>query len=158
VWGKDLVLVEVHAHRITASAMTSGEVTEALEKVSKLLVVKVDQVAGCIDALLDERATLPEVDLTSIERIWPVVVSVGHLMQTGPVWKHVRESVEPESAQALARDRVQPLQLLDIAGYEKLLGIVEAGASLPWMLARKAAGPFRERDLAAWLHGDKAGG
>jgi hypothetical protein len=51
---------------------------------------------------------------------------------------------------------VQPLQLLDIAAYERLLGIVEAGASLPDMLAQKTAGPFRERDLAAWLYGDSA--
>jgi hypothetical protein len=51
---------------------------------------------------------------------------------------------------------VQPLQLLDIPAYERLLGIVEVGTSLPWMLARKAAGPFSERDFAAWLHGDDA--
>ena len=156
VWGKDLVLFEVHARRVTASAMATGEVTEALGEVSKLLVVKVDQVAGCIDALLDGAATLPGVDLASIERIWPVVVSVGHLMQIRQLWKYVRESVKPETTRALAKARVQPLQLLDISDYEKLLGIVEAGTNLPWMLARKSAGAFRERDYAAWLHGDSA--
>ena len=155
-WGKDLILFEVHARRVTAHAMATGEVSEALGEVSKLLVVKVDQVAGCIDALLDGAATLPGIDLASIERIWPVVVSVGHLMQTRHVWKYVRESVKPETTQALAKTRVQPLQLLDISDYEKLLGIVEAGTSLPWMLARKAAGAFRERDYAVWLHGDSA--
>jgi len=156
VWGKELILFEIHARRVTASAMATGEVTEALSEVSKLLVVKVDQVAGCIDALLDGTATLPGVDLASIERIWPVVVSVGHLMQTAPVWKYVRESIKDDTTSALATARVQPLQLLDIADYERLLGIVEAGASLPDMLARKAAGPFRERDLAAWLYDDSA--
>ncbi len=156
VWGKELILFEVHARRVTASAMATGEVTEALGEVSKLLVVKVDQVAGCIDALLDGAATLPGVDLTSIERIWPVVVSVGHLMQTAPVWKYVRESIKDDTTSTLATARVQPLQLLDIADYEKLLGIVEAGTSLPDMLVRKATGPFRERDFAAWLHGDSA--
>ncbi len=156
VWGEELILFEVHARRVTASAMATGEVTEALGEVSKLLVVKVDQVAGCIDALLDGTATLPGVDLASIERIWPVVVSVGHLMQTAPVWKYVRESIRDDTTGALATARVQPLQLLDIADYERLLGIVEAGASLPDMLARKTAGPFRERDFAAWLYGDSA--
>ena len=156
VWGKELILFEVHARRVTASAMATGEVTEAIGEVSKLLVVKVDQVAGCIDALLDGAATLPGVDLASIERIWPVVVSVGHLMQTAPVWKYVRESIKNDTTSTLATARVQPLQLLDIADYEKLLGIVEAGMSLPEMLARKATGPFRERDFAAWLHGDSA--
>jgi hypothetical protein len=156
IWGNELILFEVHARRVTASAMATGEVTEALGEVSKLLVVKVNQVAGCISALLDGAATLPGVELDSIERIWPVVVSVGHLIQTQPVWKYVRETVEPETAQALAKARVQPLQILDIADYEKFLGIAEAGTSLPTMLRHKAAGPFRERDFAAWLHGDKA--
>lgn len=89
-------------------------------------------------------------------RFGRTVVSVGHLIQTQPVWKYLRETVEPETAQALAKARVQPLQILDIADYEKLLGIAEASTSLPTMLRHKAAGPFRERDFAAWLHGDKA--
>src|SRR5258708_34142829 len=156
VWGRELILFEVNARGVTASAMATGEVTWALGEVSKPLVVKVDQVAGCVDALLDGPATLPGVDLASIERIWPVVVSVGHLMQTAPVWKYVRESIKDDTTSAFARARVQPLQLLDIADYERLLGIVEAGVSLPEMLARKAAGPFRERDFAAWLYGDSA--
>jgi hypothetical protein len=156
VSGEDLILFEVHARRVAASAMATGEITEALGEVSKLLVVKVDQVAGCIDALLDGTATLPGIDFASITRIWPVVVSVGHLMQTRQVWKYVRESIKPETTRALARARVQPLQLLDISDYEKLLGIVEAGTNLPWMLAHKATGAFRERDFAAWLHGDSA--
>ena len=156
VSGKDLILFEVHARRVTASAMATGELAEVLDEVSKLTIVKVDQVAGCIDALLDGTATLPGVDLASIERIWPVVVSVGHLMQTQPVWQYVCETVKAETTNTLAKTRVQPLQLLDIADYEKLLGIVESGTSLPAILARKVAGSFRERDLAAWLHGDSA--
>jgi hypothetical protein len=51
---------------------------------------------------------------------------------------------------------VQQLQVLDITDYERLLGIVEAGASLPAMLARKTGGPYAERDLAAWLWGDRS--
>jgi len=156
VWGRDIILFEVHARRVTASAMATGQVTEALGEVSKLLVVKVDQVAACIAVLLDGTATLPGVDFTSIERIWPVVVSVGHLMQTQPVWKQVRETVMAETTITLSKARVQPLQLLDIADYERLLGIVESGTNLPAILARKAAGPFCERDFAAWLHGDSA--
>jgi hypothetical protein len=156
LWDRDLMLFEVHARRITASAMATGRLAEALIEVSKLLVVKVDQVAGCIDALLASTATLPKVELDSIERIWPVVVSVGHLMQTQPVWRYVRETVKADTARTLAKARVQSLQLLDIADYERLLGIVAAGTSLPTMLARKAEGAYRERDFAAWLHGDSS--
>ncbi len=80
VWGKDLILFEVHARRVTASAMATGQLAEALGEVSKLLVVKVDQIGGCIDTLLDGTAMLPGLDLASIERVWPVVVSIGHLI------------------------------------------------------------------------------
>lgn len=115
VWGRDLILFEVHARRVAATALATGEVTEALSEVSKLLVVKIDQVAGCIDGLLDGTAKLPGVDFGAIERIWPVVVSVGHLMQTQPVWKYVLESVKAETTSTLAAARVQPLQLFDIS-------------------------------------------
>ena len=43
-------------------------------------------------------------------------------------------------------------QLLSASDYEKLLGLVQAGESLPGLLAHKANGPYRERDFAAWLH------
>jgi hypothetical protein len=68
----------------------------------------------------------------------------------------VRESIDPVKTSSFGTARVQPLQLLDIADYEKLLGLAKAGEDIPMMLARKAAGPFSERNLAAWLHGDRA--
>jgi hypothetical protein len=68
----------------------------------------------------------------------------------------VRESIDPVKTSSFGTARVQPLQLLDIADYEKLLGLAKAGEDIPVMLVRKAAGPFRERNLAAWLHGDRA--
>ncbi len=157
VWGKDdLVLFEIHARRVAATVAVTGTAAQATTEVSKLLVVKVNQVGQCIAALLDGTASLPDVDIEEIERIWPVVVSVGHVMQTRNLWSYMRESVDPAKTSSFERSRVQPLQLLDIADYEKLLGLAEAGEDIPEMLARKAAGPFRERDLAAWLHGDRA--
>lgn len=156
VWGRDLILFEVHARRVKADVLATGEEAEALEEVSKLLVVKIDQVAARIEDLFGSEATLPDVKFYSIERIWPIVVSVGHLIQTRHVWDHLRASVTAETTGTLARARVQPLQFLDMTDYERLLGIIEAGASLPAMLARKTEGPFAERDLAAWLSGDRS--
>ncbi len=156
IWDRDLILFEVHARRVKADALAIGEVTEALEEVSKLLVVKIDQVASRIEELLAREATLPDVELDSIDRIWPVVVSVGHLIQTQHVWNYLRASVKAETTGTLTKTRVQPLQVLDMTDYERLLGIVEAGADLPAILARKTGGPFAERDLAAWLWGDRS--
>ena len=152
VSGKDLVLFEIHARRVSAAAAVSGTAAEATLEVSRLLVEKADQLGPCIGALLSSEAVLPGIDISQIERIWPVVVSVGHVMQTRNLWEYLHAKMDETKAVPLADPRVQPLQVMDVSDCEKLLGIVQAGASLPGLLAHKANGPYRERDFAAWLH------
>jgi hypothetical protein len=148
----DLVLFEIHARRVAATAAVTGSAADATMEVSRLLVEKVDQLGPSIGALLNEQATLPGIDIKHIKRIWPVVVSVGHVMQTRNLWDYVRESMDDRKAASLADPRVQALQLMDISDYEKLMGLVEAGENLPKILGHKVSGPYRERDFAAWLH------
>jgi len=80
--------------------------------------------------------------------------SMGHVTQTRTLWDFLRQEMDPEKSRALQDARVQPLQILTIADYEKLLGLVCAGNDLVSMLSRRSRGPFRERDLAAWLKDD----
>lgn len=152
VSGRDLVLFEIHARRVSAAAAVSGTAAEATLEVSRLLVEKADQLGPCIGALLSGEAVLPGIDISQIERIWPVVVSVGHVMQTRNLWEYLHAKMDKAKAAALADSRVQPLQVMDISDYEKLLGLVQAGESLPGLLAHKSTGLYRERDFAAWLH------
>ena len=150
--GSDLVLFEIHARRVAATAAVTGSAADATLEVSRLLVDKADQLGPSIAALLDGRAGLPDVDMAQIKRIWPVVVSVGHVMQTQNLWEYLRDSMDTAKAAPLSDDRVQPLQLMDVEDYEKLMGLVQAGENLSAMLAHKVNGPYRERDFAAWLH------
>jgi hypothetical protein len=150
--GKDLVLFEIHARRVSAAAAVSGTAAEATLEVSRLLVEKADQLGPCVGALLSGEAVLPGIDISQIERIWPIVVSVGHVMQTRNLWEYLHEKMDKTKAAPLADRRVQPLQVMDISDYEKLLGLVQAGESLPGLLTLKSNGPYRERDFAAWLH------
>lgn len=113
---------------------------------------KADQLGPYVAALLRGEATLPGIDISQIERIWPIVVSVGHVMQTRTLWEYLYANMDKTKSAPLADPLVQPLQVLDISDYEKLFGLVEAGESLPGMLAHKASGLYRERDFAAWLH------
>jgi hypothetical protein len=53
-------------------------------------------------------------------------------------------------------ERVLPLQALDAGEYERLLALAHHGSHLGELLARKASGPYRHRDLAVWLKEDKA--
>jgi hypothetical protein len=152
VSGTDLVLFEIHARRVSATAAVRGSVAEATLEVTRLLVKKADQLGPCVRALLAGDATLPGVDISQIERIWPIVVSVGHVMQTQNLWDYVHAAIDKTKRASLADTRVQPLQVMDISDYEKLLGLMQAGESLPGMLAHKARGSYRERDFAAWLH------
>jgi len=148
--GNDLLLFEIHARRVSAVAVVTGTATEATKELSKLIVEKIDQLGVCITAFLDGEATLPGVDLRTIERVWPVVVSVGHVTQTHNLWAYLQSAIKSETTIALTRDRVQPLQVLRIIDYERLMGMVEAGQSLTAMLEHKTSGPFRDRDFAAW--------
>ena len=86
--GTDLVLFEIHARRVSATAAVAALPVATLE-VSRLLVEKADQLGPCIGALLRGDATLPGVDISQIDRIWPIVVSVGHVMQTHNLWEYV---------------------------------------------------------------------
>jgi hypothetical protein len=154
VTGTDLILFEVHARRVAATAAVTGTASEAILEVSKLLVGKADQLGGCVDALLAGKATLPDVEMNDIKRIWPVVVAVGHLRQDIDLWTYLRSEIKDATKMALARDRVQPLQVMDIADFEKLMGFLEAGENLPDLFVRRLASPFRERELAVWLAHD----
>lgn len=152
--GTDVFLFEIHARRVTAAAAVTGGAADAMLEVSRLLVHKIGQVGLCTAALLSGEARLPSVDFAGVQRVWPIVVSVGHVMQTRTLWQYLRGAMDPDKTECFSDPRVQPLQVLDIEDFERLMGMVEAGEDLCTILSRKVAGPFRERDFAAWLHGD----
>jgi hypothetical protein len=154
VSGEDLVLFEIHARRVAATAAVSGDAFAATTEVSRLLVGKAEQLGGCVRALIDGDAALPSLDIAGVRRIWPIVVSMAHIMQSSNLWEYLRQTIDPDKTRAFQDERVQPLQVLTVDDYEKLLGLVQAGNDLVAMLSQRASGPFRERDFAAWLHGD----
>jgi hypothetical protein len=154
--GRDLFVFEIHARRVAANAAVTGTAQDATLEVSRLLVKKIDQLGLSLAALLAGRVHLPGVHLTNVDRIWPVVVANGYLMQTGDLWAYLDESVDHDKSAALAAPKVQPLQVLDMTDYEKVLSLVEAGEDLAAMFAQKAGGPFWRRDFAAWLNDDPA--
>jgi hypothetical protein len=65
-------------------------------------------------------------------------------MQTEILWDRIDERM-PDT---LRGGRVQPLTVLDIGDFELLLGLVAQGRSLPSILGRKSAGPYRRLELS----------
>jgi hypothetical protein len=104
-----------------------------------------------VGALLDGKADLPGVDMTKVSRIVPVVVSAGRLWQTSHLWTYLDGARDAAKCASFTDRRVLPLQALDGGEYEKVLALAAAGGNLGELLADKATGPFRHRDLAVWM-------
>lgn len=156
VHDRDLILFEMHGRRIPAHVAVRGTTEAANNELWNLLIRKIDQIGPCVGALLDGNATLTDIDITRIDRVWPVVVTMGYVMQAPDVWHEIRAGLDPEKTAPLRRSNVMPLQILNIDDYEKLMGMVEAGGDLVSILRRKTSGAYRDRDFASWAHGDPA--
>lgn len=146
--GLDLVLIEVVSARFAANVRVYGNpeiLTTALER---MLFKKMGQLGRVIAAILSGAATIPGIDPAHIERVWPIVVAGGDLMQTELLWDRIDEELPPE----LAAPRVEPLTVLDIGDLELLLGLIRDGQYLPDVLAEKAQGPYRRLDISRWMH------
>jgi hypothetical protein len=150
--GLDLVLIEVSASRLRADRLIMGTPEEFAEDLDRLLIGKIKQLDGCITALIAGVATIPaaapEVDLSRVQRIWPVVLSAGTISQTEMLWSYVRS----QSTRMLAQAKVQPVTLLDPQDFEQLMGLVEAGRDLSAILAGKTTEPYRDLELARYLN------
>ena len=144
--GSDLVLIEIEAHRFTKEALLSGDAKQVLEELETMIVAKARQVDQCITALIRPQApaTLPGVDMTEIERIWPVVVIEGGIVQNTLLWEHLTE----ELAGTLQHNRVQALSVITMDELEMAAGVVEHDHHpLAMLLSRWKFGRFKHTDL-----------
>jgi hypothetical protein len=145
--GPDLVMIEVVARRLTQEMQVFGD-REVLERnLAPMLFAKMAQLGRVATDLFAGTATLPDVEIAHVERLWPMLVTAGDLMQTEILWDRIDERM-PE---ALRGERVEPLTVLDIGDFELLLGVVAEGHSLPSILARKSVGPYRRLELSRLL-------
>lgn len=141
--GTDLVLVEVVSARVTAQMRVFGD-RELLERnLERMLFKKMSQLARVTRDLISGDAAIPDVDLAHLERIWPVLVTAGELMQTEMLW----DQIDARLPQGLPAARVEPLSVFDIGDFEFLLALVVAGHHLPDVLGRKASGPYRRLEI-----------
>jgi hypothetical protein len=150
--GLDLVLIEVSASRLRADRLIMGTPEEFAEDLDRLLIGKIKQLDRCITALIAGVATIPttepEVDLSRVQRIWPVVLSAGTISQSEMLWEYVHD----QSMGMLTQAKVQPVTLLDSQDFEQLMGLVEAGRDLSAILAGKTTEPYRDLELALYLN------
>jgi hypothetical protein len=78
------------------------------------------------------RFELDGVDRQHVKRIWPIVLSGATLRMAEKVYDWIVE----ESGDHLQQATAQSLTILDMADWEQLRGLLEAGWSAPQLLAR----------------------
>jgi hypothetical protein len=142
--GTDLVLIEVVARRLTQEMQVSGNRDVLERNLAPMLFQKIRQLGRVTTDVLAGTAAIPDVDVSYVERVWPVLVTAGELIQTEMLW----EQIEAHTPDGLRAARVQGLTVLDIVDFELLLGLVADGFALPAVLREKNAGPYRHLGLS----------
>ena len=146
--GPDLVLIEVVSARFATDVRVYGNPQVLTEALERMLFRKMGQLGRVTAAILAGEATIPGVDRAHIDRVWPVVVTGGDLMQTELLWDRIDAELPPE----LAAARVEPLTVLDIGDFDLLLGLVSEDRHLPDVLGQKAQGPYRRLEIGRWMN------
>lgn len=152
--GLDLVLIEISVSRLRADTLQVGSSKQVEEDLNRMLLAKIKQLDGCINALIKGAAAIPagapEVDMGRIQRIWPIVVTAGNITQNGVLWQFIQQGAKG----CLEQAKVQPLTILDLEDLEQLAGFIEAGHDLTQILTGKTQEGFRQREFAVWVHKD----
>ena len=145
--GPDLILIEVVSARFATGVRVYGNPDVLATALERMLFKKMGQLGRVTASVLSGEAQIPEVDPAFIQRVWPVVVTGGDVMQTEFLWDRIDAELPPQ----LSAARVQALTVLDIGDFELLLGLVHEGHHLPDVLDGKAQGPYRRLELARWM-------
>ncbi len=150
--GTDLILVEVTASRLRADTLVLRESAAVRGDLNRLVINKAKQWNGTkINALANATAQIPagEADVLwdGIDRVWPIVLTGGVIVQNEYVWSWIRR----ETSTLFTDPKVQPLVLLDVEDFEALMGLVEHGVSPIKLLELKTSEPYRDLELAIAL-------
>jgi hypothetical protein len=154
--GTDVVLIEATAKRLTIPSTLDAEKEKIEDDLNAMIVEKVEQLGRVMRDIGRGVAKLDGVDPRQISSFWPVLVTPENALQTPALWAYIdRECAgffdlpRPECPQT-----VQPLVLLELEEYERLMGLVQEGASLIAILRRKTEPLWLDRDLKAMLNDD----
>jgi hypothetical protein len=140
-YGQDLVLVEVRSGRLKLDTRLTGDPARVQDDLRVLIVEKAQQLSRRIDDYRDGRFDLDGVGRQHVQRIWPVVLTGAGLLMAEMVYDWLVEEIGDH----LKQPTVQPLTIIDMADWEQLCGLIEAGWSVPDLLARKVGG-YRRLD------------
>lgn len=147
--GADLVLVEVISTRLPLGVRAEADEAELEKYLKRTVTEKLEQLDRVIDDLLDSEsaARLPGVDMSGVERIWPVLVTYGDLLAAGPLLVYIAE----EATSLFGQSSTRLLTLLGLEDVEVLAGMLADGEALADVLAEKNGGAYRGLPFSRWI-------
>lgn len=148
-FGPDLVLMEVVSKRLTIPTTVKGDPVAVQRDLRMMLVQKMDQLSRRITDLRSGDITIPGVEIESVDRIWPIIVVPGGILQNWHLWHFLLS----ETRGCFQQRGVKPPALMDITDVETLASQIESGKSLVKLLEMKLDG-YADRDLVSYLLDD----
>ncbi len=148
-YGTDLVFVEVCSGRLRLDTRLTGDPSAVRDDLRRVLTGKAQQLSRRIDDYLDGAFELDGVDRSTVERVWPVILTGASFVMT----EHVYDWIIREVGDHLRQPGTRALTVLDMADWEQVCGLVEAGWTVPRLLGRKT-GAFRCLDLRRMVKDD----
>lgn len=154
--GTDIVLIEATAKRLTVLSTLDANKGKIEDDLNAMIVEKVEQLDRVMRDIGTDVAQLPGIDPMLAERFWPVIVLPENSLQTPALWTWIERECAGllDLPRPACRQAVQPLVLLELEEYERLMGLVQEGAALVDILRRKTDPLWRYRDLKAMLYDD----
>jgi hypothetical protein len=149
-FGLDLVLIEVRSGYLREETRVSGDPAGFADDLDRVLFKKIRQLGDRMADLVAGTATIPDVDMNIVERIWPIVVTANI------TWTELLSEWVQRELTAPYRDaRVQKLVVLDTEDLELLIGMVESSdLSIVDILRSRQEGPYGDLELTRWVNED----
>jgi hypothetical protein len=146
-FGPDLVLAEVVSTRLPLGVRAEADDAVLTEYLERTILGKLAQLDRVTTDLLDGRARIPGVDMATVQRIWPILISVGEVIESEALWSFISR----EAADLFAQAPAQQLTLLGVEEAETLAAMVAAGDDMVGLLKEKGSGAYRELSWGRWI-------
>jgi hypothetical protein len=146
-FGEDLVLCEIVSTRLPLGVRAEADEAEVERFLERAVLEKLGQLHRVVDDLCSGAAQIPGVEVSAVERIWPILINVGEITEGEVLFSFIKRRAPGVLDQA----HCQPLTLLGTDDAETLAGMAAAGESIIEILSEKVSAGYGELGLDRWL-------
>lgn len=145
-YGVDLVLCEVVSTRLPLGVRAEADQSELDVFLKRTILDKLSQLDRVVNDLVRGAAHIPGVDMAAVERVWPVLINVGEVVEGEALWSFINGQ-----AIGLRQTSCRPLTLLGVDEVETLAGMAATGENVVSILSAKQRDNYGELGFRRWL-------